>query len=134
MSEATKRPDRSKKERQPLGQRARLTFRGDMEEGYNYRVINDKDDRLTMALEGGYEFVESKEKLGDNSAAEATAIGKRVSKPVGGGTQGFLMRIPNEFFLADKAAKEASIKETEANMHPNKTNVEDAYGKGITNE
>jgi hypothetical protein len=129
---SAKRPDRSKTVRQPLGQRNRLTFRGDMEEGYNYRVINDKDARLQDALDGGYEFVHSKEKLGDDSAAEGTAMDSRVAKPVGGGTTGYLMRIPNEFYEADQAAKEADIKKTEKGMQPkNQKEVEEAYGDGL---
>lgn len=129
-----KRPDRSKPVRQPLGQRNRLTFRGEMEEGYNYRVINDVDDRLTLALEGGYEFVESNEKLGDDKAAEASKVGSRVSKPVGNGINGYLMRIKNEFYEADQAAKEADLVETEKGMEPGRTTVEDAYGDGISDK
>lgn len=129
-----KRPDRSKPVRQPLGQRNRLTFRGEMEEGYNYRVINDVDDRLTLALEGGYEFVESNEKLGDDKAAEASKVGSRVSKPVGNGINGYLMRIKNEFYEEDQAAKEADLVETEKGMEPGRTDVEDAYGDGISDK
>ena len=133
MSEAAKRPDRSKNVRQPLGQRNRLSFKG-LDDDYNYRVINDKDDRLANALEGGYEFVESKEELGDKTVATAKSMDSRVAKPVGGGVTGYLMRIPKKFYDEDQAAKEASLKETEAQMRPEKTDVEDAYGKGITNE
>lgn len=130
-----KRPDRSKPVRQPLGQRNRLTFRGELEDGYNYRVINDKDNRLQDALDGGYEFVVSKEKLGDDVAAEGSAIDSRVSKPVGNNTTGFLMRIKNEFYMEDQDAKEADIVETEKAMQPeSQKELEEAYGKGVTEE
>jgi hypothetical protein len=125
------RPDRSKKERTPLSSRNRLTFDA-MEEGYVYRVINDKDDRLQRALDGGYEFVESTEKLGDERAAEGTAIDSRVSKPVGNGITGFLMRIPDGFYKEDQAAKETDLRKTEAAMKP-KTD-QDQYGDGLTDE
>jgi hypothetical protein len=130
--DSTKRPDRSKPTRQPLGKRDRLSFRGKMDEGYNYRVINDEKSRLSDALEGGYEFVESEESLGDDKAAKPSAMGSKVSHPVGNNTTGYLMRIPIEFYNEDQAAKDADIKETEKGMQPkNQRDVEDAYGKGL---
>jgi hypothetical protein len=106
-----------------------------MDAGFNYRVINDEKSRLQDALDGGYEFVESDEKLGDDMAAEGTAIDSRVTKPVGNNVTGYLMRIPIEFYNTDQAAKEADIKETEKAMQPeNQKEVEDAYGAGLTNK
>jgi hypothetical protein len=125
------RPDRSKSVRTPLGQRNRLTFK-DLEPGYSYRVINDKDDRLKNALEGGYEFVESKNKLGDAKAAEGSTPGSRVAKPVGNGTNGYLMRIKDEYYKEDQAAKELKLKETEKAMTPDKTRNQ--YGEGLQTE
>lgn len=128
MSDKTKgkRPTRT-----PLGARNRLTFKG-LDPAFNYRVINDQDDRLARAQEAGYEFVESSEKLGDPRVAEASAIGSAVSKPVGGGVTGYLMRIPKEFYDEDQAAKEARIKETELAMQPDK--AKNQYGDGLNNQ
>lgn len=128
MSDKTKakRPTRT-----PLGARNRLTFKN-LDPNFNYRVINDQDDRLARAQEAGYEFVESSEKLGDPRAAEGTTLGSAVAKPVGGGVTGYLMRIPKEFYDEDQAAKEARIKETELAMNPDKAKGQ--YGDGLTNQ
>jgi hypothetical protein len=118
--------------RTPLGQRNRLSF-GDQDPNYVYRVINDQDERLKQAQEAGYEFVISNERLGDKRVAEAGAVDSRVSKPVGNGTRGFLMRIPKEFYTEDQEAKMGKIAEIEKSFKPDKTNIKNAYGEGLTN-
>jgi hypothetical protein len=125
------RPDRSKPARTPLGTRNRLTFKN-LDPDYVYRVINDKDDRLKRATDGGYEFVESTESLGDKMAAEATKMGKNVSKPVGHGVTGYLMRIKKEWYEEDQKNKQSQVNATEQTMKPNKSKEE--YGPGLTNE
>jgi hypothetical protein len=125
------RPARSEKVRVPLGARNRLTF-GDLDPKFNYRVINDDQDRLARAEEAGYEFVQSEGKLGDNRAAEGTSMGANVAKPVGGGMTGYLMRIPKKFYEEDQAAKEAKIKEKENTFIPDGSKGQ--YGEGLTND
>ena len=125
------RPDRSKPVRTPLGTRNRLTFKG-LDENFHYHVINDKDGRLQRAQDGGYEFVESTEGLGDQMAAEASKMGKNVSKPVGHGVTGYLMRIPKELYDEDQKAKQREVAATEQTMKSNKSKEE--YGPGLTNE
>jgi hypothetical protein len=117
--------------RTPLGQRNRLSF-GKQDPNFVYRVINDTDDRLQQAQEAGYEFVVSDEKLGDKRAAEGNAIDSRVSKPVGNGTRGFLMRIPKDYYTEDQEAKIKKIEELEQSMKPNPQKGE--YGEGLTNK
>jgi len=121
-------PNRPK--RVPLGQRNRLSF-GKQDPAYVYRVINDQDDRLVQAQEAGYEFVISDEKLGDKRAAEAGAVDSRVSKPVGNGTRGFLMRIPKEFYEEDQNEKMGKIVEVEKALKPDTSKGQ--YGEGLTN-
>lgn len=122
------RPNRSKKTRVPLGARNRLIFKN-MEEGFNYRVINDVDDRLMRAQEAGYEFVESKEALGDVRVAEGVVPGAHVAKPVGNGVTGYLMRIKQEWYDETQAEKAAEIDKTEAAMQPDKSKGQ--YGDGL---
>ncbi len=117
--------------RTPLGMRNRLTFKN-LDPAYNYRFINDKDDRLKLAQEGGYEFVESSEQLGDLKVAEATKIGSKVSKPVGHGITGYLMRIKKEWYDEDQLLKKERVDATERSMRPKKEKEE--YGTGLTNE
>ena len=130
-SASADRPDRNKKTRTPLGARNRLTF-SNLDPEFQYRVINDTDDRLARAQEAGYEFVESSEQMGDKRAAEAGKIGANVSKPVGNGTTGYLMRIPKEWYDEDQAAKQKQINRTETAMKPDAQ--KDQYGSGLTNE
>ena len=122
---ATKRPKRV-----PLSKRNRLSFEN-KDPNYMYRVINDQDDRISRAIAGGWEHVESDAKLGDERAAEASKISSHVSKPVGNNTTGYLMRIPKEYYDEDQAEKYKRIDETEKAMTANKD--EDQYGTGLTN-
>ena len=121
----------SRPKRTPLGARNRLTF-GEQDPNYVYRVINDQDDRLKAAQEAGYEFVSGDGELGDKRVAEGGKIDSRISKPVGNGVRGFLMRIPREFYEEDQKAKAERIDATERAMKPNKAKGE--YGPGLTND
>lgn len=125
------RPDRSvspHKKRVPLGSRNRLTF-NNLDPNYYYRVINDKDDRIERALEAGYEFVESNQRLGDHHAGDAAPVGSQVKKPVGGGTVGYLMRQPMEYHQEDQQVKMDRIDELEASTKPNLEKGQ--YGRGL---
>jgi len=117
--------------RTPLSKRDRLSYGGTMDPNRVYRFINDKDDRLAQAVDGGWSFEEGKDKIGDPRAAEGGAIDSRVSKPVGGNVRGFLMSIPKDLYDEDQEAKIATIEKTEAAMKPNKK--EGQYGDGLTN-
>ena len=126
--EPTKKTTRPK--RTPLGSRNRLSF-GDQDPNFTYRVINDQDDRLLQAQEAGYEFVTGDQPLGDKRAAEGGKIDSRISKPVGNGVRGFLMRIPKEYYEEDQNAKMAKVDETEKALKPDARKGE--YGEGLTN-
>ena len=123
---AANRPKRT-----PLGARNRLSF-DNQDPNFVYRVINDQDDRLQLAQDAGYEFVCSDQKLGDERAAEGGKIDSRVSKPVGNGVRGFLMRIPREYYEEDQKTKAERIDATEQAMRPNAAKGE--YGSGLTND
>jgi hypothetical protein len=120
--------------RVPLGSRNRLTIPESMVDRKEAepRWINDRDDRIKNALEAGYVFVESNEEAGDPRAAEASKIGKRVTKSVGGGTTAFLMKLKREFYDEDQKAKLKRIDDIELGMKPQKAKEE--YGPGLTNE
>lgn len=121
----------SRPKRTPLGARNRLTF-GAQDPNFVYRVINDQDDRLQKAQEAGYEFVQSDQKLGDERVAEGGKLDSRVSKPVGNGVRGYLMRIPREYYTEDQQAKADRINATEEAMKPKQSKGE--YGSGLTND
>ncbi len=125
------RPNRSEPKRTPLGERNRLTFKN-LDPAYSYRIINDKDDRLKRAQDGGYEFVESEEQLGDTRVADPSKLGSKVSKPVGNGVTGYLMRIKKEWYDEDQEKKQKLVDRTEQSMKPAKAKEE--YGPGLTSE
>lgn len=73
---------------------------------YVYRVVNDTEGRVNELETYGYEVVHSHEQLGDATADTATAVGSAVTRPVGGGVNGVLMRIRREDYEEDQAMKQ----------------------------
>lgn len=124
------RPDRSKPTRVKFADRNRISF-SNLDPDYVYRVVNDKDGRIDKLQGFGYEFVESDEQIGDYRVAEGSKLGKAVSKPVGNGVNGYLMRIKKEFYDEDQAAKAKRVDASEAALKPRKE--KDEYGPGLTN-
>jgi hypothetical protein len=116
--------------RTPLGVRNRITFTK-QDPNFVYRLVNDDGERISQAIEAGYAFVESDDKLGDERAGEGGAIDTRVSKPVGNGKRGFLMRIPREYYNEDQALKNRLVDESELALKPKTKKGE--YGEGLTN-
>jgi len=124
------RPDRSKPARVKFNDRNRISF-SNLDPDYVYRVVNDKEGRIEKMQSIGYDFVESDEQIGDFRVAEASKLGKAVSKPVGNGVNGYLMKIPKDFYEEDRKAKDERIDATEAAFKPSKS--KDEYGPGLTN-
>lgn len=81
-----------------------------------YRYVNDSVDRINKFLTAGYEFViDPHITVGDgNDPSDPGAIGAAVSRQVGNGTVGYLMRIKREFFLEDQEAKLQATRDGEA--------------------
>lgn len=101
--------------RTPLGQRNVLTFKN-QDPKYTLRVVNDKDGRIEMFQEAGWEIVHDKEKLGDEAAGNTRIPGTAVTKPVGGGVTGVLMRKRRDWFEEDEQVKQDQISEAEAGL------------------
>jgi hypothetical protein len=95
-------------EKKAYGERpTRTSLVGKMRTQYNhldpsfeYHIFNDKPGRLEAAKEAGYEF-ETKGLLGDKMVEGGKLPGSVVSKPVGDGVTGYLMRKPKEWYEAD---------------------------------
>lgn len=107
----------------PLGQRNIMTVSGlnDREE-YVYRWINDTNERIMNVTNAGYEFVDKSGKVvGDGTLESAKSSGSVLSKQVGKGVTAYLMKIPREFWEADRKERvdkpanewEAGMKEQE---------------------
>lgn len=109
---ATKVPS-GRVKRTPLQGKQPLAVRG-KEPGFQYRIVNDKDDRVLDFQDAGYEIVDSKDaKVGDKRVDRATEDGsvKRIS--VGNGEKAVLMRIPEDWYQEDQEAKMTRLKALE---------------------
>lgn len=91
--------------RTPVSQRNILTVKG-KEPGYVYRIVNDKDDRVEQFKEAGYELVsEDSVKVGDKRVNAASSLSSHKQLSVGQGTKAVVMRIRQEWYDEDQAAK-----------------------------
>jgi len=87
------------------------------EPGFVYRVVNDVGDRIEQLKAIGYEIVEdSKIQVGDRRVANPTKEGSPVQVSVGGGIQGYVMRIKQEWYDEDKAKKDAHVDSIERGL------------------
>lgn len=89
--------------------------------GYSCRWINDQDDRINRATNGGYEFL-LRTDFPNYGLTESmpgnTDLGDKVSRIVGtaragGPLRAYLMKIKQEWFDEDQAAKLGPVMETE---------------------
>lgn len=104
-----------------------LTYDG-KDKDYFYRVVNDDDGRVEKLESYGYEVVREGGQLGDPTADGSTSLGSAVSKPVGGGKTGVLMRTKREFYEEDQAGKQRELNELEDALHK-KSEEDGHYGK-----
>ena len=99
--------------RTPIGTRNILTVKG-KDPNYEYRIVNDVEDRITQFQEAGYEVVQSESvEVGDKRAASGTSIGSAKTLSVGQGTKAYLMRIKKEWYTEDQQAKQGQVNEIE---------------------
>lgn len=116
QKEAISKAPVSRVTRTPVSQRNILTVKG-KDPNYEYRVVNDVDDRIAQFLEGGYELVdEEATTVGDARVSQGTSLGSKKVFSVGQGIKGHLMRIRKEFYAEDQAAKAAFVNKQEASI------------------
>lgn len=102
--------------RTPVSTRNVLTVKG-KEPGYHYRIVNDQADRIEMFKEAGYEVVEAKDVvIGDKRVGSASPDGSLAQVSVGKGDKAYLLRIKQEWYDEDQAAKEAKVRSLEESM------------------
>jgi len=114
----------------------RKTTAHDRDPNFHYRIVNVDNEkyagRLDQVMEMRYIFANDGETLGDGEGVEASSIGSSVGTHVGHGTKGVLMKIPKEYYLEDKAAKQAEVDQTEMGMVDDELkNSSDMYGEGL---
>jgi hypothetical protein len=107
------------KKRIPLGQRNVLTVpKEEKDPGYEHRWVNDKDGRINMFRDAGWELVGKPDgmQVGDPNVGSSARTGALVTKSVGGEIVAYLMRIKKEFYKEDQEAKAQKIREGEADL------------------
>jgi hypothetical protein len=109
----------ARRERIPLGT-PRQKLSAPARPGKVCRWVNDDGGRVSMAEQGGYDFVtDDGMKIGDTNVGSGNQdLGSRVSRVVGTKTDGspmkaYLMEIDEDLHKEDQAAKAARVKETD---------------------
>jgi hypothetical protein len=110
--EASARPRRT-----PVATRNRLAIKN-KEDGYAYRIVNDKDDRIELLMEQDYEVVPNAKvgAMGDRRVDSPQPVGSAASLSVGNGTRAVVMRKRKDWLEEDYKAKQAEIDALEATM------------------
>lgn len=110
--EATKAAS-GRTKRVPVAGKQPLAVRG-KEAGFHYRIVNDTDDRILTFKDAGYEVVTSEDTtVGDKRVDRPSEPGSVKHISVGGGTRAVLMRIPDDWYEEDQAAKQIRIQALE---------------------
>jgi hypothetical protein len=111
--------EESRPKRVPVNEanRNKLTVNGLDHDNFYYRWVNDTEDRMSIFLQAGYEFVDQNgTPVGDGGVDQSAGKTSKFSKPVGFGVTAYLMRIPRSLWLEDQKRKEDDLKEVEADM------------------
>ena len=125
--EAISKAPVSRVTRVPVSQRNILTVKG-KDPNYEYRVVNDVDDRIAQFIEGGYELVaDDSTDVGDKRVSQGTSVGSKKIFSVGQGTKGYLMRIRKEWYDEDQARKQGFVNQQEASIKEKA--LDGTYGK-----
>lgn len=108
---ATNRPNRDEPQRVPVFEaRRNAIIVTNRDPNFEYRIVNDVGDRITMFKNGGWEVVDSGAEF---DTGEASTVGSVQARPVGDNVQGFLMRIKKEWYDEDQARKARATQEEE---------------------
>lgn len=122
-----KAPERRVRRTPISGHRNVLTVVG-KEAGYQYRFVNDAGDRVESFKEDGWEVVPAKDvRIGDKRVGAPTTTGSAAEASVGQGQKAVLMRIKQEWYDEDQAAKQAHVQQTEEAMKEKA--LDGTYGK-----
>ncbi len=121
---ATKSPS-GRVKRTPITVRNRLSLK-ERDPNYQYRIVNDVDDRVDQFLERGWEVVQDA-KVGDKRVENSTGVGSVKTVSVGQGIKGVTLRIKRELYDEDQAAKMVEVDATEETMRADARRAAD-YG------
>jgi len=113
--------------RTPVGSRNILTVKG-KDPNYEYRIVNDTDDRITQLQEAGYELVsDDAVDVGDKRVSQGTSVGSKKVFSVGQGIKAYVMRIKKEWYEEDQASKQRRVDAQESSIKEKA--LDGTYGK-----
>jgi hypothetical protein len=92
-------------------------------DNYEPRWVLDKDDRIAMFLEAGYEFVQKRDNTVGDKTVDSKTLDTRVSKS-SGGRHLYLMQLPKQWYNEDQKAKQRAVDELEASMQRPKSTAD----------
>lgn len=116
MANNTAHKPENRPERTPVAERNRLSFKN-QDPNYVYRLVNDVENRIEDFKNAGYEVVTNGDKVGESRAGEGTGLGSAVTKQVGQGITGVLMRIRKEWYEEDQKRHQRNVREVESSLH-----------------
>lgn len=133
---AETREQTGRKQRIPLGV-PRNKMAATAPKGYVGRWMNDEDNRLAAAQDGGWEFVKDKAKIGEGAENSDTDLGQYTSMRVGVNEDGsplraYWMIIKKEWYEEDQREKLKPVDEIEkaikrGKFEPSGANAEGQY-------
>lgn len=124
--------EKERPKRVPLRDQARnkLTV-SNRDPNYEYRIVNDVDDRVARYKRAGWEIAPETVGFGDEEKNTSLGSGSRI--PVGGGITGVLLRIRKEWYDEDVRKFNDDIDERERALLRSK-NREDGLEGEIENK
>lgn len=108
---ASRKQATNQRKRIPVsGNKDIMTVKG-KDDGFVYRWVNQDDSgRIQMFEDGGYMKVDGGDiEVGQADVSQASTLGKTVTKNVGQGTTAVLMKIKQEWYDEDQAAKASEV-------------------------
>ena len=115
-----------RKQRVPLHKRN--TIKSESKPGFVRRLVNDTPGRIQAFLDAGYTIVQDGTEVGDYTTGQ-TSVGTASTRQVGGGVQGVLMEIPEEYYNEDQKDKQRQVDKTEHAILPEEKDMDgNMYG------
>ena len=119
--------------RQPFGTpRSKLSV--NPIDGYHLRWVNDEPGRLQQAQDGGYSFVSPEEVAWESTSDNKVKVLAGTQKDKITAMYTYLMKLPTEYYLEDKAVHEHGNKQIEDAIRGGKLDREAGDGRYIPRE
>jgi hypothetical protein len=99
---------------------------------YEYRYVNDRDDRIHQFKQAGWEPAPASSiHVNDVAGDRTSSLGSMAQVSVGNGDKAILMRLPKDLYAQDQAEKQAIVDRSDQAMKDDMRRTADfgKYGK-----